>query len=220
VEITKKYNLVNTPTLVSSHQLLHFMDYEKSFSDPIIQLMPYLYTGVVWSPIEGIPIYRNMTKDRFDRIQDSILKKKKKLLLKLWNAGTKLHIGSDIQQPFVVPGASIHQEMNLFSQVGIPIIEIWKIATKIAGEDLGKEKLGTIQEGAEADLLIFSKDPTKSLDSLDSLKAVISQGKLYRMDDIQKSIDEWIKHFNGFVFEKVSVTAARMFIKNSIVRNN
>jgi hypothetical protein len=84
---------------------------------------------------------------------------------------------------------------------------------------LKKPELGVIKEGAAADLLIFRRDPTLDLDALNSLEAVVSQGRLYRIGDLREAIRRWQGHFDGVVFDRLSVTAAPVLLKFSVKRD-
>lgn len=106
----------------------------------------------------------------------------------LYDAGAQLYLGTDVQQPFVVPGISLHQEMRLFAKSGIAPEAVWKLATSDAGRSLGLAGLGTRANGAPADFLIFRKDPTKDLAALDSLEAVVMQGRLYTKASIDAKL--------------------------------
>ncbi len=74
--------------------------------------------------------------------------KKKELLRRLYEAGADILIGTDVQQPFIVPGASVQQEMKIFVEAGIPLNDVWEIVTRKAGQELRVPLLGTIQPGA------------------------------------------------------------------------
>ena len=166
-------------------------------------MLPDFYSNVVWHPERGIPIYRGLTNDFFEQRKDS-LEKKKALLLKLHDAGAELRLGTDTQQPFVVPGAGLHTELGLFAEAGIPVKDIWEYATADAGESLGLENLGLLIDGAPADFLIFREDPTENLDALDSLEAVVVRGKLFTVQALEAKQEEYQKHYESFPLKQLS----------------
>lgn len=211
VDVAVQNQLTNTPTLVLTNQLLLYQDYPNAKQDPIVKLMPTLFSEVVWSPVEGLLFYRAVDEE-LDNLRDA-LEKKKQLTGMLYRAGAKLHLGTDNTQPFVVPGAAMWQEMELFRQSGIPLEAIWALATWRAGEDLGIPLLGRLVPQAAADLLIFKRDPTQSLDALDSLAAVVVGGRLYRRDDIDAAAEIYQKHFSNPVHNFIAQAAARRLMK-------
>jgi cytosine/adenosine deaminase-related metal-dependent hydrolase len=72
--------------------------------------------------------------------------------------------------------------MRLFVEAGIPLEEVWKLATSGNGAAL-KPGLGRLDPGAPADFLIFRKDPTQDLANLSTLEAVVADGRLYTRAD-------------------------------------
>jgi imidazolonepropionase-like amidohydrolase len=180
--------------------------------------MPRFFREVVWHPQSGMPFYRNLSSRDFANLRDAF-EKKKRLTKMLFDAGAELRLGTDAVQPFVVPGVALQEEMRIFASLGIPLTEIWDMATRKAGIALNKPELGVIKEGAAADLLIFRRDPTLDLDALNSLEAVVSQGRLYRIGDLREAIRRWQGHFDGVVFDRLSVTAAPVLLKFSVKRD-
>ena len=217
VEVTLQHDIINTPTLVSSHQLRHYHDYQAALHDPVVQLVPRLYPAVVWSPTEGMPFWRGV-EDYLPRI-DGALAKKRELLRRLYQAGARLQLGSDSQQPFVVPGISLQQEMRLFAEVGVPVEEVWAMATWKAAGRMPLPELGSLREGAPADFLVFTKDPTKSLEALDTLQAVVADGKLYTRADIDAARNAYRAHFRSAIVDAISVPAARAKLDATVLRD-
>lgn len=215
VETTLAHGLANTPTLVMSHQMLRYTDYQAALTDPAVLLAPRLYREVVWHPDEGIPFYRGLTDADLAQLGRAF-EKKKELMRRLYEAGAELLIGTDVQQPFVVPGISVQQEMKLFNEIGMTPEEVWAIATRKAGQVLGVPMLGTIQQGAPADLLVFREDPTQNLDALSTLVAVIAQGRLYTREELDAKLADYQAHFEGVAFDALSVTLIRQVMRDAI----
>ncbi len=217
VRVTLEHGIVNTPTLVSTHQLLLYRNYQAARQSIPARLLPRLYADVAWHPSEGMAFWRGV-EDYLDRIEDSSAKKQK-LLLRLYQAGAKLQLGTDPQQPFVAPGWSLQEEMRVFETAGIPIEAIWRMATSQAAGTLGIADLGRLERGAPADLLVFERDPTRDLDALDSLLAVIAGGRLYRRADLDAALREYQNHYRTGIVDAVSIPATRMTLKKTFLRN-
>jgi len=216
VQTTLDHGIINTPTLVSSHRLLLYRDYEAARNDPAVLLLPRIFPDVVWSPVEGLPYWQGI--EGFLPSLEDALSKKLDLVGRLHEAGAQLQLGTDTQQPFVVPGASFQQEMALFVQAGIPVEEIWAMATWKQGETLMPE-LGRLTDGAPADLLVFQEDPTHSLEALGALVAVVAQGKLYLREEIDRSVERYRAHFRGGLVDTISLPIARRKVKHSVLRD-
>jgi hypothetical protein len=164
----------NTPTLVVTDRLVARGD---------VSWLPRFYADVVWSPRIGLPAYRDPDPGRADRAART-LATKLRLIERLHRAGAPLRIGTDVQQPFVVPGEALHREMALFADAGVPLADVWRLATHDAARALGIAGLGSTACGSLADLGVYARDPTADLANLSSLVAVVHRGALLRRSDL------------------------------------
>ena len=94
--------------------------------------------------------------------------------------GVNILSGSDIPNFGLVPGESLHHELELLVEAaGINTSEVIKIATKNGAEALDLiNQTGTIEAGKEADLLILSANPIKDIANTKRIDAVISNGRI------------------------------------------
>jgi len=212
VDITKQSGIANTPTLVHEQQLLKLQAYGAARQSPEALMLPRLFRDVVWHPAIGIPGYRNIGPEEFERTRIAH-EKKLRLTHMLYTAGVQLYLGTDVQQPFTVPGISLHQEMRLFARSGIPSEAIWKMATLDAGRSLGLAGLGNLISGAPADFLIFRRDPTGDLANLDALEAVVTRGRLFTKAAIDAKIAEYRAHYDGLIFDTLSIQLAKAALR-------
>lgn len=218
VRTSLEHGIANTPTLVVTEGILGYRDYEASRLAPDAQLMPRMFRDVVWSPLEGLAIWRGLGPEQLARLERARAKKLE-LTRRLYAAGAELRIGTDTQQPFVVPGAGLHREMELFVEAGVPVEDVWAMATRRAGEALRQPTLGAIGLDAPADLLIFRQDPTRDLAALDSLEAVISQGRLYTRADLDAAVAAFQRHFDGLLVDQLSVSLTRRLLARAVKRD-
>ena len=73
--------------------------------------------------------------------------------------GVLLTAGSDEPNAWIVPGPSLHTEMELLVEAGLPASKVLTIATRNGAESLGLLKeVGTIEVGKRADLILLDKD--------------------------------------------------------------
>jgi hypothetical protein len=208
VRKSSEFHLVHTPTLVSGYALQRYRDLTAARSDPTISLLPRFYRDVVWDPKLGMKSYRGLSESDLDMFADT-LGKKLQITHLLHEAGVELRLGTDTQQPFVVPGASVWTEMRLWRRAGVPLEDIWAYATWKGGTETGVEQVGRITAGAPADFLVFADDPTASLDALDSLTAVVAGGRMYRRDDLLASLDEYRSFYQRWIVDQLSVRVAK-----------
>jgi len=217
VEATLRNGTINLPTLVSTSQFLYFRDVATARETPAARLLPRLYRDVVWDPHDGIAIWRGVD-ERISQIEDSH-RKKLELTRRLFEAGAPLLIGTDAGQPFVPHGLSVHIEMREFASAGIPIEDVWAIATWKAADMIGRPDLGRVRAGASAFLIVFREDPTKDLAALSAIEAVIIGGKLYRRADLDRALTAWEEHFDDPLFDWISTRVARAALDKAVLRN-
>jgi imidazolonepropionase-like amidohydrolase len=87
--------------------------------------------------------------------------------------------GTDIPNFDLVPGASLHHELEILVEAGIPPVEVIKIATRNGAQTLGiEEDVGTIEPGKQADMIILSDNPLNDIKNTNKIEAVISDGQV------------------------------------------
>jgi hypothetical protein len=98
-------------------------------------------------------------------------------LCQLVKAGGHVVTGTDAS--VVMPGMSLHREMEFLVDMGLTPMQAIMAATKTGAEYLGVEKdLGTIEEGKLADLIIVDGDPLKNIRDTRNIIAVIKDGEV------------------------------------------
>ncbi|MBI4463480.1 MAG: amidohydrolase family protein [Acidobacteria bacterium] len=78
---------------------------------------------------------------------------------------------------FVLPGISLHREMQLLVDAGLTPLQAIQAATKNNAEFLQESSLGTLEPGKRADLLILRQDPLADIRNTQSIDLVIQDGK-------------------------------------------
>ena len=87
-----------------------------------------------------------------------------KFVKQLYDAGVLLTAGTDLANPWVIPGVSFHQELKLLTDTGIPPLEVLSIATRNGAQALGiLSDVGTVQAGKRADLVLLNADPVTQI---------------------------------------------------------
>ncbi len=100
------------------------------------------------------------------------------LTKKLYDGGVPLAAGSDLPNPWVIPGVSLHHELRLLHSAGIPPLEVLKIATSGGAAALGLEsEIGSIEPGKIADLIVLASDPSKNLQATRAISHVFLGGR-------------------------------------------
>jgi imidazolonepropionase-like amidohydrolase len=100
------------------------------------------------------------------------------VVARLHAAGVPLAVGTDAPNPSIVPGFSLHQEMELLVQGGMPPEAVLAGATSAAADLLRRDDLGRLRPGALADLLLLDGDPTTDITNTMDIHAVVKAGKV------------------------------------------
>lgn len=99
---------------------------------------------------------------------------------RLYASGARMTIGTDMSNPWIAPGISLHREMQLLSEAGVTNAQILRAATVNAADALGAgQRLGRIAPGYEADLILLSGNPLDSIEHTQNLKAVLLDGRWF-----------------------------------------
>jgi imidazolonepropionase-like amidohydrolase len=94
-------------------------------------------------------------------------------------ARARVVAGSDTPNPFVVPGVSLHRELELLVDSGFSPMEALLAATRTAAEFLGgAAALGTVEPGKAADLVVLASDPLASITAIRDVELVIRAGRV------------------------------------------
>ncbi|MEO8451988.1 MAG: amidohydrolase family protein, partial [Gemmatimonadota bacterium] len=154
--------------LPRTDETIRLMAERKVESDPT--LVPY---QIIFDQVGG---YWGSSSRRFTFSRESILD----MLKRLKGAGVKLGIGTDlVSNWFRYLPWPYHQEMRNFMAAGFSLSEVLQIATRVNAEmlDMG-DRLGTIQVGKLADVLVVDGKPDERLEDLGNVDTVIRDGRI------------------------------------------
>jgi imidazolonepropionase-like amidohydrolase len=100
--------------------------------------------------------------------------------------GVLLTAGSDTPNAWVIPGESLHRELELLVDAGIPPADVLRIATRNGAEALGLlDATGTVEPGKHADLVLLSADPLADISNTRRIVWIMRGGELYRPQDLE-----------------------------------
>jgi imidazolonepropionase-like amidohydrolase len=202
IEASLQHGIANTPTLVTIDRMLAARDYERARQEPDVQLLPSFYRDVVWNPREGISTVAKLGPDDFAMVERAFAVMKRTVHA-MYRAGVRLHSGSDTLVSFVVPGAALHRELRILVDAGLTPEEALAVSMRASAEALRVPGLGEVRPGAPAELLVFREDPTRTLDALGSLAAVIRDGRLYTRESLDAQVARYQAHFASRLHEAI-----------------
>lgn len=125
-----------------------------------------------------LSIYEAMLKD--DPQNQHLWSKVLQLTKILYDHGVTIMSGTDIPNFGLIPGTSLHHELELLVKAGINPLNVIKIATSNAAEALGiLDDVGTIEAGKQADMIILNANPIRNIRNIGAIEGVIEDGQLF-----------------------------------------
>ena len=129
------------------------------------------------------------------------MERSRRALRLLHSAGVALHTGTDAgaaEALGVVPGRSLHRELQLFVEAGLSPEQALAASTGATARALGIPGLGQIRPGAPADLALFREDPSLDLANLDTLLGVVADGRLYHRAELDAQLARYQRRYGQF----------------------
>lgn len=121
--------------------------------------------------------------------QAQMYEKQLEFIRMAYEAGCILTTGTDITNYLKLPGFSLWDEMEIFSQAGIPNMEILKAATHNGAYALGRsDLLGALQPGKLADLVVLDGDPLEDIRCVREVHRVIKAGVVYDPQELYEPL--------------------------------
>jgi cytosine/adenosine deaminase-related metal-dependent hydrolase len=214
VDHSVQAGLSHTPTLVAFERASRLTAHAALQADPEAALLPRVYRESLWSPLAN-PMVLFLSGGAPWRELGARVEIMQRTVRRLHEAGVPVFAGTDTMNPFVVPGAALHEEIRLLAAAGLGPEGALAAATWRAGEALGIPGLGRLEEGAPADLALFRRDPTRDLGALGSLVAVVARGRLYERDALLAAAARQRDHFDRAPYAPLFAAAARAAIRRA-----
>ena len=106
------------------------------------------------------------------------LEQAKKNLLQAWKSGVLLVTGSDAGNYLVWHGPTIHRELQLWVEAGIPPAVALQAATYNSAKLLGaQQRIGLIQKGYEATMFLVNGNPLSDIKLTESIQTLYFKGE-------------------------------------------
>ena len=103
---------------------------------------------------------------------------RERLLAAMHEAGVPILAGTDVHNPYVYPGFSLHDELALLVEAGLPPLAALRAATLDPARFLGAtDSLGTVAPGKLADLVLLDADPLQDIHNTTRIRAVVLNGR-------------------------------------------
>ena len=104
-----------------------------------------------------------------------------RMLKKLYDNGITVVAGTDLGK-----GYSLHRELEIYNQAGIPAPEVLRMATLTAAQIMKRDgEVGSIAQGKLADMILVNGDPTANISDIRKIDTVIKGGTvMYPVGDV------------------------------------
>ena len=188
VAATRQAGVWNVPTLVErQNSALRAEAAQGRLKRSEMRYLPP-QTAEFWSQ-SNERITRRMSPEDFDSVAEGE-RVRKRLVKLLHEGGGRLLLGTDTPNPFVLPGLSVHEELQNLVDAGLTPYQALKAGTRDAAEFIGAlNEAGTISVGKRADLILVEDNPLENVASATRRVGVMVRGRWYAADDLQKQLD-------------------------------
>ncbi|HLO97198.1 MAG TPA: amidohydrolase family protein [Fimbriimonas sp.] len=175
------------PTLVVLRNVAYMND-GRFGSDPRNKYVnPFVLNG--WDPAKDFRL-KNRTAVDWERAQKSYLATFQ-FTKKLVEGGANVLAGTDCLNPFVYPGFSLHDELDLLVKVGMSPTQALASATVNPARFLGLSKThGRIEIGKVADLVLLTANPLEDIRNTTKIDMVVNSGKVFDRSELDKVLAE------------------------------
>lgn len=114
----------------------------------------------------------------FERAR-AVWPKVQRMAARLHATDARMTLGTDMGNPWIAPGISLHRELQLLADAGVPNARLLLAATRNAADALGVgQRIGRLEPGYEADLLVLDADPLEDIRHTRDIHAVVLDGEL------------------------------------------
>ena len=173
----------NVPTLTVKARIDRPEVVEGWLDDPLLRLLPEELLAA-WHP-RNFPQLQHLDESDLEALRRGE-EVRERLVAALHRAGAGVLAGTDTPNPFVVPGASLHEELERLVAAGLSPYDALAAATSEAGRFLGEE-IGTVEVGAVANLVLLDGDPLRQVADTRRIDGVMLRGRWLpreRLDDV------------------------------------
>ncbi len=172
----KRNDTWQTPTMTVRRNTA-FLDDPKFRDDPRLKYLP---TGVKarWARIAS---HRSESWEPEDfALSKNVYRKQMELVGMMHREGVKLLAGSDVLNPYCLPGFSLHDELGLLVDAGLTPRAALQSATLNPARFLGKQQeFGTVKAGKQADFVLLNANPLVAIKHTQQIHAVVMNGHLF-----------------------------------------
>jgi imidazolonepropionase-like amidohydrolase len=127
----------------------------------------------------GLPVPEGMDQQYQDSFRQML-----KMTKTLWDAGIPIEAGTDS-----LAGFSLHRELELYVEAGIPAPKVLQLATLGAARIMKQDQeRGSIAVGKLADVILVDGNPADRISDIRRVQTVVKGGVVYQTSDLYRAI--------------------------------
>jgi len=171
------------PTIAVLHSI-SYLDDSTLALDPRLKYIPGPFKQG-WNPKADFRFRMLTPRDWANR--KASYAKQLEIVALLHREGVRFLAGTDLSNPYVYPGFSLHDELASLVAAGFTPAEALRAATLDAARYLGAaDSLGSIEPGKRGDLVLLDANPLEDIRNTTKIAAVVAAGRLYDSAALKK----------------------------------
>ena len=124
-------------------------------------------------------------------LPDFIWRNWAQMVSELNQAGVPLMVGTDLMLHGIFPGYSVHEEMAIWQEAGIPPVDVLRSTTIVPSQFMGLgDRLGSVSEGKTASMVLVRANPLEDIRNAQQIEGVFLRGTYFSRKDIDRLLDE------------------------------
>jgi imidazolonepropionase-like amidohydrolase len=156
--------------------------------DPRAKYAPAYWKDVTWKRFTEQIVHEFNTDDLATRKR--FVEKELEVVNAMHRAGIPFLAGTDTPPGvYIFPGFSLHEELQRFVAAGFTPMEALQTATINPAKFLGmQDRLGTIEAGKLADLILLNANPLDDIRNTQKIEAVVANGRYFSRADLDRML--------------------------------
>ena len=144
------------------------------------------YPGSQYISQSVLELWKTLWAQQSD-LPDFIWQNWMKMVVGLNQAGVPLMVGTDLMLPGIIPGFSVHEEMAIWQEAGIPAVDILRSATIVPAHFMGLgDRLGSVSAGKTASVLLVRGNPLEDIRNAQQIEGLFLRGQYFSSDHLNQ----------------------------------